>query len=356
MAENERRKEMLANGQGGSLGAHARGGRPLRAFLLFGVVFVLMASSNGGAVPKFSEWSAPVNLGSVVNSAFDDTQPAISKDGLSLYFGSVRPGVLGGNDIWLSQRADPDDPWGPPVNLGPPVNTEFQEGAPAFSRDGHWMFLNSNRPGGFGLNDLWVSYREHVHDDFAWRAPVNLGPTVNTAFQDQGSSYFENDDDDDDDDDDDEDDDGGVPLLFFASNRPGGLGGNDIYVSAQQPDGSFGAAEHLEELSSSAEDQRPIIRFDGLELFLFSNRVGGFGLNDVWVSTRDALSEQWNAPVNLGETVNSALGDIQAFIGPDRLALYFSSNRPGGAGGFDLYVTTRERVTADEDDEDEEDD
>jgi hypothetical protein len=132
------------------------------------------------AAPKFSEWSAPVNLGPVVNSPFLDAGATISKDGLSLYFSSDRPGGFGGNDIWVSQRASRESAWGLPINLGEALNTAAVEGIPTLSRDGHWLFFNSNRSGGFGLNDIWASYREHTKDDFGWQAPFNLGAGVNT--------------------------------------------------------------------------------------------------------------------------------------------------------------------------------
>src|SRR5205823_5392008 len=78
-------------------------------------------------------WSAPVNLGSAINSASSDQQPAISPDGLSLYFASDRTtGSLGGFDIYVSQRASVADPWGAPVNVGPTLNTTSDEGNPAF--------------------------------------------------------------------------------------------------------------------------------------------------------------------------------------------------------------------------------
>src|SRR3990170_101927 len=300
----------------------------MKALIIMGVVVVLMASSNSVAAPKFGDWSTPTNLGPIVNSAFGDNGPAISKDGLSLFFGSNRPGGFGASDIWVSQRPSVDDPWGPPVNVGPTINTASDETIPALSRDGHWLLFNSNRPGGFGDIDLWVSLREHVHDDFDWQTPVNLGGGVNSAFIDAGASYFEN-------------DDFGVPLLFFTSNRPGGIGNLDIYVSAQLPDGSFGAADLIEEVSSPAIDQRPAIRFYGLELFITSDRPGGFGANDLWVSTRERVSDPWSTPVNLGPTVNSLQGEIQAYIASDRQTLFFVSNRPGGFGGADLWMTTR---------------
>src|SRR5437867_12655515 len=106
-------------------------------------LFLVLASSililgvRLAQAQKFSDWSAPVNLGPALNSAFSDQGPAISKDGLSLYFTSNRPEGFGGFDMYVSQRASVDDPWGSPVNLGPAVNTTFDEGNRAFSRDEH---------------------------------------------------------------------------------------------------------------------------------------------------------------------------------------------------------------------------
>src|SRR5207244_2627847 len=106
-------------------------------------------------------------------------------------------------------------------------------------------------------------------------------------------------------------------LGITRESRAVGLGGDDIYVSARQADGSWGAAEPVTELSSSTNDQRPSIRFDGLELFFFSDRVGGIGLTDLWVSTRGSTSDPWSPPVNLGSGVNSPQDDTQPFIAPD---------------------------------------
>src|SRR6266480_7704871 len=155
---------------------------------------LLLALGASGllAAPSFSEWSPPVNLGPTVNTGFIDAGPALSKDGLSLYFNSNRPGGFGGNDIWVSRRATREDAWGAPVNLGPTINTASNEDTPSFSRDGHTMYFNSDRPGGFGLRDIYISRRMNTRDDFGWEAPVNAGPGVNSAFIDAGASYFEN--------------------------------------------------------------------------------------------------------------------------------------------------------------------
>ena len=297
-------------------------------YSVIALVPAIMISPHIGAQAKFSDWGEPTNLGCDVNSTSAEQGPAISKDGLSLFFGSMRSGGFGASDIWVAQRASVDGAWGPAVNLGDVVNTTGVENIPALSRDGHWLFFNSDRPGTSGGADIWASYREHVHDDFGWQPPVNLGAGANSAGFELGAAFLEN-------------EEAGLPLLFFG--RGPTVTDVDIYVSELQSNGMFGDAVLVPELSSAQSDQRPSVRFDGLELFLGSNRPGSLGGNDIWVSTRETVFDTWDIPTNPGSTVNSSSGDMQPEIAADRLTLFFASNRPGGCGAFDLYVTTRTR-------------
>jgi Tol biopolymer transport system component len=297
------------------------------AFVAIACVLGAGATSLWAAGPHYGGWSTPVNLGPTINTSVTESGAAVSKDGLSLYFYSPRTGGFGGNDIWVSQRESVDDAWDTPENLGPTVNSTADDSVPSFSRDGHWMFFASTRPGGYGLADIWASWRPQTHDDFGWQAPINLGAGVNTTFNDNGNGYFEN-------------DDGGSPQLYFGSDR---LGSADIYMSELQPDGSWGPASLAPELSSPAADNRPSLRHDGLEIFFYSARVGGGG-TDVWTATRDAVDAPWSTPVNLGAPVDTSFTDIHPYVSPDGATLYFSSNRTGGLGGLDLYVTTRSKT------------
>jgi hypothetical protein len=238
------------------------------------------ATSLSAAGPHFAAWSTPVNLGPTINSAVVESGPAVSKDGKSLYFYSPRPGGFGSNDIWVSQRDSVGDAWGTPVNLGPTVNSASSDFVPTFSRDGHWMFFASDRPGGYGGQDIWASWRAQTHDDFGWQAPVNLGAGVNTASNDNGVGYLEND--------------GGAPQLYFGSDRPGGLGGTDLYMSELQADGSWGPSSAVPDLSSTVNENRPTLRHDGLEISFYSNRTGGSGGIDLWTATRDTVDAPWS--------------------------------------------------------------
>jgi hypothetical protein len=281
------------------------------------------------AAPKYSDWSAPVNLGPVINSGFEEFHTAVSKNGLSLYFGSDRPGGFSAPgedqaDIYVSQRASVDDPWGAPVNLGPTINSAWGDGRPSLSRDEHLMFFQSNRPGGPGGADIWVSWRQHTHDDFGWQPPVILGSGVNSDAIDAGPTYFENE--------------GGAPQLYFNSSR---LGGNDIFVSELMADGSFGPAQLVTELSGPTVDAQPSIRHDGLEIFFQSNRAGSL---DLWVSTRETTLDPWSTPVKLGDTINTDYDERFPFVSSDGETLYFTSGRPGGFGALDLYMSTRTKL------------
>ena len=272
-----------------------------------------------------SEWSAPVNLGSPVNSTFNESAPVLSKDGLTLYFSSNRPGGLGGNDIWISQRDCPDCVWQAPVNLGPGINSSANDAPSALSIDEHLLFIASNRPGGPGLNDLYVSRRADPQDDFGWGLPVLLGPDVNTAaFEAVRVSY--------------------VPSSeegranFYFSRGPSGGGAQTIYYAAVTRDGeTLGPAVPVPELGSGAG---PTIRKDGRELFFQSDRGGLLG--EIWVSTRRSVRDPWSPPVNLGAPVNSPSVESQPYLSFDgRTLLFVSFLRPGGIGGQDIWTSTR---------------
>lgn len=284
---------------------------------------------------RFSAWSAPVNLGPPVNTAGAEQFPAISKNGLSFYFScNGCPGNLGTADIWVAQRASVNDSWGTPVNLGPNVNsTGGNANGPALSPDEHRLYFSSQRPGGFGLGDIYVSRRRDRRDDFGWEPLVNLGSGVNGPSGDAFPEIFEDDD--------------GTATLYFQSNRPGGPGLLDIYSSTMQSDDTFGPAVLVAELSSPFNDQAPGIRKDGLEIFLASNRPDSFGDLDLWVSTRASTSEPWSTPVNLGPVVNGLFGESAPGLSRKATELYFHlPNHPGNVGGpfFDIWVTTRTKL------------
>jgi WD40 repeat protein len=300
------------------------------ACLIAAVAWVLF---NGApAAQQFSSWSPPENLGTVINSASNEQHPALSPDGLSLYFSSDRPGGAGGFDLWVARRSSVRSPWQSPVAITAlnSVNSEF---APAFDPSEHWLFFGSERDGGCGGRDLWLSYRMNKKDDLAWKPPINLGCGLSWTGFDDGPAYFQE---------------KGFGVLFFISDRPGGLGGRDVWTVSHRDGGAFSAPVNVGELNSAADDARPAVRSDGLEFFLTSSRVGSVPQgttpsSDLWVSTRTSTALAWSTPVNLA-SLNTGATESGPTISRDGLTLILGSNRPGGQGGLDLYVTTRTKI------------
>jgi hypothetical protein len=137
-------------------------------------------------------------------------------------------------------------------------------------------------------------------------------------------------------------------VLFFISDRPGGLGGRDVWMASHRDGGPFGASVSVTELNSAADDSRPFVRSDGLEFFLTSQRAGSVPQgttpsSDLWTSTRSSTVVAWSDPVNLA-SLNTSVTEAAPTLSADGLTLMFHSNRPGGQGGLDLYVTTRTKI------------
>jgi len=288
------------------------------------VVFQLQADRFSG-----SEWSEPVNLGPVINSSFLDGNAGLSPDAHTIYFVSTRPGGLGGNDIWMSHRQCLSCDWDAPVNLGDPINSSAGDAAPTLSDDGRMLFFFSARPGGLGLADIYVSHRVSTGaDGDVWGPPENLGPDVNTAAVEQGSYYVKV---------------SGEPNASLYFNRPASNGILDVYKVFLSNDGvPLGPAVLVPELSDPAgADQKVSVRTDGLELFLSAFRADGFGNFDLYVSTRHDGNDPWPAPTHLDAPINTPSIESQPNLSRDGRTLIFTSDRPGGFGLQDLWMTTR---------------
>jgi tetratricopeptide (TPR) repeat protein/tRNA A-37 threonylcarbamoyl transferase component Bud32 len=270
---------------------------------------------NGNAKAGFI-FGEPVNLGPTVNTGASDWGPSMSGDGLELYFHSDRLGGYDGGYIWVTTRETTDSEWwSTPRNLGPTVNSSGA-GTPCISTDGFTLFFSSNRPGGSGSLDLWMTTRETKEDD--WGTPVNLGSHVNSSSDDNTPCISFD----------------GLEL-YFTSNRDDWKTWVTRRATKDEPWGtpvSLGSTIH-----SGGAAMHPSISADGLTLLFCSWRSGGHGKADIWVTTRATTDSPWTEPVNLGATVNSSRLDFAPCLSPDGSTLYFTSNRPGGLGSRDLW-------------------
>jgi len=137
--------------------------------------------------------------------------------------------------------------------------------------------------------------------------------------------------------------------LYFQSTRPGGSGSADIYVTKRAtPTSPWGPATNLgPKVNGSLGDVWPMVSPDGLELYFSSGRPGGLGGPDLYVSKRATTQDPWGDPVNLGPAVNSPGGELFSCLSPDALLLFFSSDRPGGFGKYgEGYVARRASCSA----------
>lgn len=285
----------------------------------------------------FSEWGTPINAESIpgtspdLNTTADEGYPILSPDGLSLYIVSNRLGGLGGLDIWVSRRDSTDESWDSPRNLGAPINSTAFDWSPT-PVPGHGLYFVSTRAGGCGGDDIYFTrYRNG-----AWDEPENLGCQINSPFGESGPTLFE--------------DEKGQSILYFSSARPGGFAPDgaipdpDIYFSVD-----FGPAQLVPGLNTATNDVRPFVSKDGREIVFDSMRAGGQGGLDIWTSTRETAADNWAPPTNLGPMINSPQTDARATFSRDGLTMYFGSGRlTNSEGGSDIFVTTREKLKGNE--------
>jgi len=300
------------------------------------VLTILAAAGAASAsAAHFSPWNTGQKIDEIagwnqdLNTAFLDGCPIQSPDGLSLYMASNRPGGLGGLDIWVAHRPSKDVGFGAPENLGEPVNSAADDFCPTPIR-GKGLFFISREPlaGSCGLGDIYFSRENPAH---GWSEPTHLGCAPdgpNTALDEMGPSYVETD--------------SGASLYYSSSSAtvPG-----DIFVSDQLADGTWGPSTPVAGLNSPGNDIQPNIRKDGLEIVFSSNYAypGAKGGQDIYAATRDDASDPWSAPVNLGDGVNTPVGESRPSFTWDAQGLFFG-RAPGPEGMSDIFRSTRDKV------------
>jgi len=283
---------------------------PMFLASLFGVCFV--ASFDSPVVLADFTFGTPVSLKSIITNALTEGIDAFSSDGLEMYIASPRGGEYGAYDLWVLNRASTDDDWGPAVNLGSTVNSSQDEVTSSISTNGLTLYFASNRPGGYGDLDIYMTTRA-THSS-PWGQPVNMGSRINSSGSDRSPRMSSD----------------GLEL-YFTSYRSGGYGYHDIYVSRRATTNDpWGEAANLGPVvNSTYGENMPCLSRDG-RLLVFSDRLGsfrpgGYGNADLWMTRRASLSDPWQAPVNLGPLVNGPGYAQNPCISPDGRMLYFAS-------------------------------
>jgi len=208
------------------------------------------------------KWQTATYLSDQINTPeYNEGAQSISQDGKYLFFtGCNRPDGLGRCDIYIAQKKGDD--WGKPFDLAPPVNTPGWESQPSISADGRTLYFVSNRKGGYGGYDIWKS----TLTDKGWGEPENLGPNINTSFDEQ-SPFIHPDD----------------STLYFCSNGWPGLGGKDLFVSRLGKDGKWQKPENLGyPINTNGDENGLTLTANGKDAFFSSNNLGGFGGYDIY--------------------------------------------------------------------------
>jgi outer membrane protein OmpA-like peptidoglycan-associated protein/tetratricopeptide (TPR) repeat protein len=256
---------------------------------------------------------APKNLGTGINTEASEYFPSLPIDGKQMVF--TRKLNYSNEDFFTSNKEG--SAWSPAVQLTGNINTPLNEGALNISQDGQWLiFTGCERPGGYGSCDLYISYLT----ENGWSEALNLGGRINTdQWESQPSLSPDKRD------------------LYFASRRPGGYGGSDIYVAHLQPNGRWSEPENMgSEINTSGDEQCPFIHADNQTLYFTSNGLPGYGDEDIFVIRKNGQGK-WSQPQNLGYPINTIDREGTLFITADSKTAYFASDRSDSKGGLDIY-------------------
>ena len=257
---------------------------------------------------------APKNLGASVNSKMSEYLPSKTIDGTQLFF--TRRVDTYNEDFYSATRQNASN-WETAQPLRGSLNTPQSEGAMMISQDGTWLvFTGCYRPDSYGGCDLYISYKTKE----GWSAAKNLGNRINSDQWESQPCLSPD-----------------KRELYFASRRPGGLGGSDIYVSRLQENGQWSDPENLGPgINSSADEQCPFIHADNQTLYFTSSHWPGYGDDDLFL-VRKVAEGKWSTPKNLGYPINTIDREGTLFITADGKTAYYASERKDSYGGLDLY-------------------
>lgn len=260
------------------------------------------------------------NMGGGINSQYPDYGPIVNADESILYFTSRREGTTGNDkdqvdfeyyeDIYSTEYKI--NYWAPPVNLGTTINTYGHDALIGLSPDGNSLLNYRDRDGG----DIYISYLKGNE----WSRPKPLDAPINSKYQENSATFsFDG------------------RGLYFVSDRPGGYGGKDIYFSRMDKKGKWSEPINLGAAVNTKYDEIGVFMLpDGKTLYFSSKGHYSMGGYDVFKSVFE--DGKWSEPQNIGYPINSADNDVFFSISASGRHGFYSSVRPEGMGGQDIYL------------------
>ncbi|MBS3914930.1 MAG: PD40 domain-containing protein [Bacteroidetes bacterium] len=252
------------------------------------------------------------NMGPNINTTDWEYWPGMTIDGKFFLFTKM---INGQEDFYIS--TNDNEKWSKAIPLPGKINTLNNEGTTSVSADGRYIFYTVCNQDGFGSCDIYYSIYNAA--DNSWSRRGNLGKVINTQFWDAQPALSAD-----------------GRTLIFASARPGGYGGKDLWTS-KFANGVWSEPKNLgPAINTSEDDEAPYLHYDGKTLYFASTGHPGFGQHDLFISKRNP-DGSWNKPVNMGKGINTTGDDLGMYVDRKGQKAYFVSTREGGFGGPDIY-------------------
>jgi tetratricopeptide (TPR) repeat protein len=263
------------------------------------------------------------NMGSVINTEYDEYAPLIPADESFMIFTSRRKNPMWEQkdvfddyfeDIYLT--INDSTGWHAPQMLDTNFNTPVHDASTGLSADGERLLIYRTSEN-FKSGDIYESFLIGGK----WTKPAKLGNNINSAGNVQSSACYSTQGD----------------IIFFSSDRPGGYGGKDLYMSRKLPNGDWGLPKNLgSNINTEYNEDAPFVHSIGNVLYFSSQGHSNMGGYDIFNAEFDEKGD-FSIPKNLGYPMNTVDDDIFFVLNPDGSTGYFSSAREGGLGGQDLY-------------------
>lgn len=252
-----------------------------------------------------------------INSEYTEYNPVVMADESMMAYTALRPDNSKSRSskelvelIYLSYKENGKWTTPQPLDIGSKTNI----GTAGLSADGQQMivFISSG-------NNTGSLYTIEKNGN-KWSSPSPLGPSINSGYLESTASITPD-----------------GKTIYFASNRRGGMGGMDIYKVEKQANGTWGEAQNLgPEINTADNEDAPFIHPGGKTLFFTSDGLGTIGGKDIFKS--ELKGGKWSKPENMGYPVNTVADDSYFTLTADGTKGFFSSDRPGGLGGQDIYA------------------